>query len=175
MEEEIVIQSETETLKPKNPFYKNKKIMIPSCIGLVIIITLAIVLPIVLSNKVSYYNGSSYSGSTPNIGTNIGISSKFNFQTNYGHLSYNSWCNIGSDGSWMEIDTNPNNIEDYYSATALNKIKDVNKDLGFTDALYQKMITTRAIDGRQKDESSKAKVSWTYHPDKGLEVLYEQK
>ena len=37
------------------------------------------------------------------------------------------------------------------------------------------MGETRSMDGRQSDENDKYKVTWTYHPDKGLEVMYEKK
>ncbi len=29
--------------------------------------------------------------------------------------------------------------------------------------------------GQQSEENKKFRVSWTYHPDRGLEVLYEKK
>lgn len=58
---------------------------------------------------------------------------------------------------------------------ALEAIKMVNDRLGFNGSLYTKMIETTALMGRQTDETSKYRVSWTYHPDDGLEVTYEVK
>ena len=47
--------------------------------------------------------------------------------------------------------------------------------LGFSDSLYQDMLNTSAIMGRQSEENEKYRVKWSYHPDDGLEVTYEKK
>lgn len=90
----------------------------------------------------------------------------------YGSWSYGS---VASDGSYMTIDTNPDNEEEHIDFAAYTALKNINAALGFSDALLEKMNQTRALDGRQSDENGKVKVSWSYHPDKGLEVLYEKK
>lgn len=82
---------------------------------------------------------------------------------------------VASDGSYLIVDTNPYNIEDFYDADFLEALKTINTELGFSDALYEKMLQTRALDGRQTDENDKISVSWTYHPDNGLQVMYEKK
>lgn len=58
---------------------------------------------------------------------------------------------------------------------ALNGIKHVNEALGFNGSLYSDMLKTTALMGRQTEENNKYKVSWSYHPDEGLEVTYEKK
>lgn len=45
--------------------------------------------------------------------------------------------------------------------------------LDFDDAVYAKMDTTSALDGRQSDTSDCCEVSWTYHPKNGLSVVIE--
>ena len=60
-----------------------------------------------------------------------------------------------------------------YSSDADNMVEKINKDLGFSSALMEKMNTTTWSQGRQTDSNSKYRVTWTYHPDKGLEVMYE--
>ena len=45
----------------------------------------------------------------------------------------------------------------------------------FSDSLYQDMLNTSAIMGRQSEENEKYRVKWSYHPDDGLEVTYEKK
>ena len=92
-----------------------------------------------------------------------------------------------ADGSYLKIDTNPydKDIDDmtYVDATlfydiqsdSLDGIQFINKKLGFTDAVYTKMLETTALMGRQTEENNKYRVSWSYHPDKGLEVMYEKK
>lgn len=95
------------------------------------------------------------------------------FNDMYSSIEGESWCEIASDGSWMELDTNPYNLDDYYNSTALYKIKSVNSDLGFSSSVYEEMMETRALDGRQSATSGRYTVSWTYHPDDGLEVMYK--
>jgi len=101
---------------------------------------------------------------------------KVDFHEVYNKVGCDSLCcDISSDGSYLEIDTNPFNTDDYYSSEAVEYIEKVNAELGFTDALYSKMGKTRALDGTLEDENDKVKVSWTYHPDNGLEVIYTAK
>ena len=83
----------------------------------------------------------------------------------------------------MKLDTNPYDKDsddftysDYTTFSEANDaIERVNKELGFSDALYEKMNTTTWSQGRQTDSNDKYTVTWTYHPDKGLEVMYEIK
>lgn len=104
-----------------------------------------------------------------------GSGGKKDFHDMYGDIAAESWCTIASDGSYMKIDTNPYNIDDYIDTTAYYKIKTINSDLGFSSALFEEMGQTRALDGRQSDSNDKYEVSWSYHPDNGLEVMYKVK
>ncbi len=56
----------------------------------------------------------------------------------------------------------------------LEAIRYANEQLGFP-GVYSDMMKTSALMGRQSEENSKYKVSWTYHPDHGLEVTYTKK
>ena len=58
---------------------------------------------------------------------------------------------------------------------ALKAIQYANEELGFSGSVYSQMLKTSALMGRQSEENSKYKVSWTYHPDEGLEVTYTEK
>lgn len=87
------------------------------------------------------------------------------------------------DNSYITIDSNPLNVEQGsivslltsdYQSRALNEIKTLNAFLGLPDWLYKEMMQTRAIDGRQKEIFDNVTVTWTYHPDKGLEVMYRK-
>jgi len=80
---------------------------------------------------------------------------------------------------YFTIDTDP---DDPYIAAipnvqenALKAIQYANEQLGFSGAVYQKMLETSALMGLQSEENKKYRVSWTYHPDYGLEVTYEEK
>ena len=100
---------------------------------------------------------------------------KKDFNKMFSDIKYNSWCTIASDGSYMKIDTNPNDEDDYIDLTAYYTLESINAELGFPSSTYEKMGETRALDGRQYDSAGDVEVSWTYHPDSGLEVMYEWK
>lgn len=105
------------------------------------------------------------------------------FNDLFSDISKNKWCKISSDGTWMQLDTNPNNTEEDdmllsdYSLMfdCCDAIEKVNETLGFSTALMEKMNKTTWSQGVLEDSNDKYKVSWTYHPDKGLEVMYEFK
>lgn len=83
------------------------------------------------------------------------------------------YCSLGLDGSYMEIDTNPLDIDDYSSTTAFQMVQDANNALGLPDSVWNKMLSTNSLDGRQTETYGDITVSWKYHPDNGLEVIYE--
>ena len=113
----------------------------------------------------------------------VGPLGKKDFNRMYGDLAGYSWCTIAADGSYMKIDNNPDDtaIKDYtyteyqLSLAADEAIEKINKELGFSDALWEKMNTTTALYGMRTETNEKYTVSWAYHPDKGLEVMYEFK
>lgn len=82
---------------------------------------------------------------------------------------------LASDESYLMIDTNPYNLKDNTTNkyTGLMHVKEVNQSLGLPDWLYEEIVSTRAIDGRQKESFDNVTVSWTFHPDQGLEVMYQ--
>lgn len=53
-------------------------------------------------------------------------------------------------------------------------VREANESLGLPDWLYEEIVSTRAIDGRQKETFDKVTVTWSYHPDHGLEVIYRK-
>lgn len=86
------------------------------------------------------------------------------------------WAVVGSDGSYLTLDTNPEDKEDYSSmAWVFREIVKVNSELGLPDSLNEKMKNTTSLDGKQEQDFDDVNVSWKYHPDTGLEVMYELK
>lgn len=83
------------------------------------------------------------------------------------------WAKIGYDGSYLTIDTNPDDEDDYTNYAAYLSIYAVNLELGLPDSLTEKMGQTSALDGRQTQIYDDVTVSWKYHPNQGLEVTYE--
>lgn len=84
------------------------------------------------------------------------------------------WASITEDGTTLTIDTNPYDMEDEIFYEAISAIEKINKKLGLGDGVFEKMKTTRAMDGVQSVTRKGYIVTWTYHPEKGLEVMYEK-
>ena len=93
---------------------------------------------------------------------------------------------ISGSGDYFVIDTYPDEYKNMDSTlvsllapsaqeNALEAIKYANEELGFNGSVYSQMMKTTALMGRQSAENDKYQVSWTYHPDEGLEVTYEKK
>ncbi|MBQ9955140.1 MAG: zinc ribbon domain-containing protein [Eggerthellaceae bacterium] len=97
------------------------------------------------------------------------------FARQYNDIALERFCEIAEDGSYMQLDTNPLDIEDEVLLDAWYAIERVNEELGFPDSVAAKMGETRSLDGMQEAETEDVRVTWTYHPDNGLEVMYELK
>ena len=82
---------------------------------------------------------------------------------------------LTEDEKCLSVDTNPFDMEEMNFSWVWDDIVDINKMLGLPDSLNEKLKTTRSIDGRQSESFDNVDVSWTYHPDNGLEVIYEAK
>lgn len=95
---------------------------------------------------------------------------------NIGDKYNDDWfCTVADDGSYLTIDTDPLDFGDYITDGSDKAIQNINKELGFPDSVYAQMISTRAIDGTQTYEKNGISVSWTFHPDDGLEIIYSVK
>lgn len=109
----------------------------------------------------------------------LAYNDKPNFQKAFeqagGENVIGEWVSVSHDGRSLRIDTNPSNTEDYYESDALVAIRKIHKALQLPDALITKMTGTRAIDGRQTANYDHIVVSWTYHPNYGLEIIYERR
>ena len=93
---------------------------------------------------------------------------------------------VTGDGDYFTLDTCPDSYDNMDSTlkalllpgaqeNALKAIKYANEALGFNGSVYNKMLQTSALMGRQREENSKYVVTWTYSPSDGLEVTYEKK
>lgn len=91
------------------------------------------------------------------------------------------WGEVGKDGSYISIDTNPGDLErkeygaSIYIKEASDAIEEILKNLGFPDYVYKNMNNTSYADGKQTETSGDVTVTWGYHPDKGLEVMFMKK
>ena len=80
---------------------------------------------------------------------------------------------LGEDEKYLFIDSNPFEIEDFNFDSVSDHIADINKLLCLPDVITQKMYSTSSMDGLQTKTYEDLTVSWKYHPEMGLEVLYE--
>lgn len=94
------------------------------------------------------------------------------YDTLYKEFGWNSCYTLGSDKSYLQVDTNPYDIDDYYNDTYLQILKSAITALKLPDYIYQRMLKTTAMQGRQDVTVNGINVSWTYHPDKGLEAMF---
>lgn len=105
------------------------------------------------------------------------------FSQEFSEIQNESWVSIGSDGKWIKFDTNPGDydIDDYYYLAtryfteATETIQESLELLGFSSAVYEKMLSTTSLQGVQDQENENYIVTWSYHPDNGLEVMFESK
>lgn len=94
------------------------------------------------------------------------------FRAIYNQLGSPYYCTLASDGSYLAFDTNWLDIDDYFDSDAYEGIKKTVAILDLPDSLIAEMGQTRALDGRITKSYDNIEVSWTYHPDDGLEVMF---
>ena len=97
--------------------------------------------------------------------------------------AYNTCCEgskaeyakLGYDKMSLKIDTNPNDSKysNSYEKDAIAAIQAINIYLGLPSSLLEKMSNTRALDGVQSQNCGTYTATWSYHPDSGLNVIYE--
>ena len=76
----------------------------------------------------------------------------------------NHKATLSKDGMSITVTENGNDIENIFT---------LNNALGIPSSVAEKMKKTRAIDGMQSQNCGVYTVTWTYHPDTGLNVIYE--
>lgn len=93
----------------------------------------------------------------------------------YNRFCSSKYADFASDGSFLSIDTNPKDWDDYFDSEAYEAIVNVNKELGIPESVLNRMDSTRALDGVQSWSNDDLEITWSYHPDKGLVVNYSLK
>lgn len=94
--------------------------------------------------------------------------------------AYESCCDstkeyavLSYDNTSLVIDTKPGDSYYRYESEATTAIAMCNNFLKLPSSVAEKMSSTRALDGMQSQNCGDFTVSWTYHPDNGLKVIYE--
>ncbi len=98
------------------------------------------------------------------------------FQAIFDTYCDSDWAAVGSDGSYLSVDTNPSDLDDYIDYDALEALYSINAELGLPDSLMEDMSSTTALMGKQSEDfpDQGVSVSWSYHPDMGMEVTYKE-
>lgn len=107
----------------------------------------------------------------------VTVKTKIDFQALYDSLDTDvktGWS-LGSDGSYLSADTNRYDLDDYSNSDIWSSIKEMNKALGLPASLTEDMNQTTWSMGRQNQKFANIglEVTWTYHPNKGMEVTYK--
>ena len=80
-------------------------------------------------------------------------------------------CDDNSNNNSSQSGNGSSN-HDYYNATNTQILKSAVTALKLPDYIYQRMLKTTAMQGRQEVTVNGITVSWTYHPDNGLEAMF---
>ena len=155
---------------PVTPAKPKKKMNIGCLLAILIPIGLAII-GTILTVVLIIIGVASSSGSSG--GSSSFVSAESKLRTAYNSYCTSTYAELGYDGSYLSIDTNPNDSDDYFSNTAWSQVQQVNDYLGLPASFEEKLLETRALDGRQTYTYGDFTMSWTYHPDRGLEIMYE--
>ncbi len=83
-----------------------------------------------------------------------------------------SYAVIGDDGKTLLLDTNPDDLHNYTDYAAYLAIQNVNGSLRIPDSVIERMNRMSQQDGEQTYTDGDFRVTWAYHPDRGLEVQY---
>lgn len=93
----------------------------------------------------------------------------------FSSISIDSCMNIADDWTYVEIDTNPYNVDDYYNATYNKIVTAFNEALDLPDYIENEMEHTNALMGVRTETVGDIEVSWSYHPNNGLNAIYKYK
>lgn len=82
---------------------------------------------------------------------------------------------LARDGSYLTLTVTRScsRGDDSVLCNASHALDYILGELGFEDAVRRRMVETRALDGRQTAENDNFRASWTFHPDDGLQILFE--
>jgi hypothetical protein len=81
-----------------------------------------------------------------------------------------SQVEIGDDGYSMSVDMKGK--KDYGAGLDASEVWCIVDKLGTPESIKAVMEQTRALDGRQTDSFDDIEVSWSYHPDRGMDSVW---
>lgn len=84
-------------------------------------------------------------------------------------------CKLSDGGKSLSVDTNPQDKDNWSSLGGSQAVRNINKYMGFPEALNEMIGDTSSLDGRITKEYKGYEITWKYHPDTGLEIIYTKK
>lgn len=107
----------------------------------------------------------------------VTVKAKIDFNKLYKEISSSVryGFSVAGDGSYLSADTNVYDLDDYFNYDIRDAITELHEKMGLPESLDEDMWQTTWSMGKQHEtfENIGITVSWTYHPDKGLEVTYK--
>ncbi len=82
-----------------------------------------------------------------------------------------SCLEMSDDGAYVKFDSNPYDKDDYSVKGAFDLLEDFQDELEVPSYIEEEISNTTWSMGRQKAEFGDYILTWTYHPDKGLELM----
>lgn len=81
---------------------------------------------------------------------------------------------LAKDHSYIEFDTNSFDIEDWHDEIVWEGIEEAVKELNLPSSVVNEISRTRALDGRMSETFDYVSLSWSYHPDSGLNLIIKK-
>lgn len=79
---------------------------------------------------------------------------------------------VSDNGTTLTVDMMG---DEDYSGASLSNVECIVSQVNTPEYIKESMWATRALDGRQQDEFDGVSVSWSYHPDSGIDIVYHKK
>jgi hypothetical protein len=94
------------------------------------------------------------------------------FQKAYESCGTPSGVSVSDNGTTISVDTMG---QEEYSGASYESLVCVINAVGTPSYVNDNIMNVRAIDGRQSDEFNGIVVSYSYHPDNGMDIVFHKK
>ena len=94
------------------------------------------------------------------------------FQKAYDTCGTSSGVSLSDNGTTISVDTMGE--EDWSGATYSDLVCIIDA-VGTPSYINENIMSTRALDGRQTQEFDGIEVSYSYHPDSGMDIVFHKK
>lgn len=134
----------------RTPLWKRPPILIGGAVAALVVIAAAVIVPMVMS-----------AGHSP-----------FVDAVETCKLKSSDYVRLGDDGKTLTLD---GGSLDGIDGLGIKDQGCINRELKVPEYVVTEMLSTRALDGVQKETFGDITARWTYHPDNGLDVIFTRK